>query len=412
MPTHPSDDPPPTVDAQISAADGAQIEASGHHIEHPPGAVRTRTHAGKGATISGSGITIIGATPTPTPTPAPQPSTVSLELAITSDGPRYCAEARFTRPDSSAEVSISAQPLALDLVLLRSCWPDERAYGAYLSQVLFGAPTLRDLLLQALAVAQALRLPLRLVLRIAPVELQALYWETLRHPTTGAPLLTSQQVWCARSLPCSDWTPLERPAPGALRALGLIAAPTDLARYNLAPMDAPAEVALAHQALHGFAPTILAPGAASIHNLGMVLRSGCDILYLIAHGAIIKGIPRLWLEHPDGTSAVVDGTELALRIGELDQRPRLVVLISCHSAGRGSEDVAAALGPRLITAGVAAVLAMQGQISMATASTFTPALFAALRTDGQIDRATTEARAAIRERPDWWMPVLFTRMRR
>jgi hypothetical protein len=131
----------------------------------------------------------------------------------------------------------------------------------------------------------------------------------------------------------------------------------------------------------------------------------------VAHGALVDGAPRLWLEQDDGTAAVIDGAELAQRIGELALRPLLVVLVSCQSAGRGAEDVAAALGPQLVAAGVPAVLAMQGQISMATAATFTPALFDALRTDGRIDRAVTEARAVVRDRPDWWMPVLFTRLR-
>jgi hypothetical protein len=285
-----------------------------------------------------------------------------------------------------------------------------RAYGEHLSQALFTAPGLRDLLLQALAAAQALRAPLRLLLRIDPAapELQALSWETLRHPSSGAPLRTSQQVWCARSMGSSDWTPFDLPAPRMLRALGLVAAPSDLARYRLPPINGPTEVALAHQALRGFDTGILPPGAATISNLGTALRAGNDLLYLLAHGAMVDGSPRLWLERDDVTAAVVDGAELVMRIGELGLRPLLVVLVSCQSAGRGGEDVAAALGPRLIAAGV---LAMQGQISMATAATFTPALFAALRKDGRIDRAVTEARAVARDRPDWWMPVLFTRLR-
>jgi hypothetical protein len=310
-------------------------------------------------------------------------------------------------------VSIPAQPLALDLAALRARWPDVRAYGEDLSAALFAAPGLRDLLLQALVAAQTLRAPLRLLLRIDPAapELQALYWETLRHPVTGAPLLTSQQVWFARYLGSSDWTPVDLPAPTMLRSLGLVAAPSDLAKYRLPPINGPAEVALAHQALRGFDTGILPPGAATISNLGTALRAGCDLLYLVAHGALVDGAPQLWLERDDGTAAVVDGADLVLRIGELALRPLLVVLVSCQSAGRGAEDVAAALGPRLVAAGVPAVLAMQGQISMATAATFTPALFAALRVDGRIDRAVTEARAAVRDRPDWWMPVLFTRLR-
>jgi len=412
QPSRRNDEELPLIDAQIEADDDAQIEDSGHQIERPPGPVRTRTRAGKGAKIIGSGITIIGA-PAQAPAPQPRPDAVSLEIAVSRDGAGYRAEARFGRPDSQADVSVAPQPLALDLAVLRSRWPDVRAYGEDLSAALFGATGLRDGLLQALAAAQALRTPLQLLLRLDPAaaELHGIFWETLRHPVSGAPLLTSQQIWFARSLGSSDWTPVDLPAPTMLRALGLVAAPSDLARYRLPPIDGPTEVALAHQALRGFDTGVLGPGAATISNLGTALRAGCDLLYLVAHGAMVDGVPRLWLEREDGTAAVVDGADLAQRIGELALRPLLVVLVSCQSAGRGVEDVAAALGPCLVAAGVPAVLAMQGQIAMATAATFTPALFAALRKDGRIDRAVTEARAAVRDRHDWWMPVLFTRLR-
>ena len=54
---------------------------------------------------------------------------------------------------------------------------------------------------------------------------------------------------------------------------------------------------------------------------------------------------------------------------------------------------------------------MQGKISMATVRQFMPLFFAELRRDGQIDRAMAAARGRVRDRPDWWMPVLFMRLR-
>ena len=71
----------------------------------------------------------------------------------------------------------------------------------------------------------------------------------------------------------------------------------------------------------------------------------------------------------------------------------------------------AALGPRLAEAGVPAVLAMQGNISVATISRFMPVFFRELQRDGQIDRAMAAARAAVRDRHDWWAPALFMRLR-
>ena len=94
-----------------------------------------------------------------------------------------------------------------------------------------------------------------------------------------------------------------------------------------------------------------------------------------------------------------------------------MVLASCQSAGLGGDarsndaGVLAALGPRLAEAGVPAVLAMQGDISMETVSRFMPTFFHELQRDGQIDRAMAAARGAIRDRHDWWAPALFMRLR-
>src|SRR5207247_4708119 len=94
--------------------------------------------------------------------------------------------------------------------------------------------------------------------------------------------------------------------------------------------------------------------------------------------------------------------------------PALVVLCSCQSAGPGDfgDGSRIALGPRLAASGVPAVLAMQGSISMETAERFFPEFFQALAVDGVVDRAVAVARATVRDRHDWWVPVLFSRLKR
>jgi hypothetical protein len=64
----------------------------------------------------------------------------------------------------------------------------------------------------------------------------------------------------------------------------------------------------------------------------------------------------------------------------------------------------------LAEAGIPAVIAMQGNVLMHTVARFVPTFFRELRKDGQIDRAMTEARFAVREQPDHWAPVLYTRL--
>jgi CHAT domain-containing protein len=126
----------------------------------------------------------------------------------------------------------------------------------------------------------------------------------------------------------------------------------------------------------------------------------------------VDGEPHLWLEDEGGKVDVVAGEELVTRIREMRQRPRLVVLASCQSAGQGDSETRsddrgalAALGPRLAEAGIPAVLAMQGNVTMQTVAEFMPVFFRELQRDGQIDRAVSVARGAVRERPDWWVPV-------
>jgi hypothetical protein len=57
------------------------------------------------------------------------------------------------------------------------------------------------------------------------------------------------------------------------------------------------------------------------------------------------------------------------------------------------------------------VIAMQGNVSIETVGQFMPVLFEELRRDGLVDRAVAAARGHVRQRPDWWMPVLFMRLR-
>ncbi len=59
-----------------------------------------------------------------------------------------------------------------------------------------------------------------------------------------------------------------------------------------------------------------------------------------------------------------------------------------------------------------AVIAMQGNLTTETASVFMPTFFTELRRDGQVDRAMAVARGTVRDRPDWWVPVLYMNLKR
>lgn len=348
-----------------------------------------------------------------------------LELSLRPLGDGACAlDMRFSRPADEADVRPAAalEPVRLDLEALRALALDPAAYGAALTAALFADPDARALYGRACAVAASLDLPLRLRLQVEPGPglPPDIRWETLRDPEDGTPLALAERVLLSRYLAGDDWRPVRRRPRGALRALVAVANPADLADYApggrpLAPIDSDAELERARAALGDIPVTALAAdGEATLERIVAALRDGYDILYLVCHGALAAGAPRLWLEDEHGLAQIVPGAELAARVRELPRPPMLVVLASCQSAGAAAsadEGTLAALGPRLAEAGVPAVLAMQGNVALATMARFAPVFFAELRRDGQVDRAAAAARAAVADRDDWWAPALFMRLR-
>lgn len=344
-----------------------------------------------------------------------------LEISLHQRDPHiYTAEVRFSQPGSDADIRLGQErpvTLQFDFTDLLTKSTDPQAYGAALTKSLFADAELTKLFAQARASAQTAKSPLRVRFVIGPSapELNALYWEALRDPEDEkAPLFTGEQIYFSRYLSSLDWRPVRLRPKGALRALVAIANPSGLDKYSLAAVDVAGELQRARQSL-GEIPITPLPGSEKEHctldSIITHLREGYDILYIVAHGAYVKEEPWLWLEDETGAVARLSGHDLVVRIRELENQPRLIVLASCQSAGQGSGAALQALGPRLTEAGVAAVVAMQGSVSMDTIAKFMPVFFSELQKDGQIDRAMSIARGAARDCPDFWMPVLFMRLK-
>jgi hypothetical protein len=353
---------------------------------------------------------------------------VDLEIGLhRRDGQTWTVELQCNRSDQDVDVRLVRDGPSFDLDQLRRHASDVVAYGRLLTDTLFAVDDVRQQFAMARAAAEAQDLPLRLRLFIGPnaPELHDVRWETLRDPDRDAALLTDEQVRFSRYLSSMDWRPVGVRPRMALRALLVIANPSGLETYRpdgrrLAPVDVAGERQRAAAALDSIGLTELASGgAATLDKLEACLRDGpgYDILYLVCHGFLARGEPQILLETPAGAVARVPGSALAERLHDLRSRPRLVFLASCQSAGDGaglhSDDggALAALGPRLAEAGVPAVVAMQGNISMQTMAELVPVFFRELRSDGQIDRALAVARSAVRDRPDWSVPVLFMRLK-
>ena len=343
-----------------------------------------------------------------------------LELGLHRfEAGQYTVEMRFIMPGSDTDTRLGQGApvhVRLDVETLRELMLEPKEYGTALTKALFEPAELQVAFAEALASAHSQDIPLRLRLLIgasAP-ELHAIRWELLNNPKNNAPLATDEMILFSRYLASSDWRPVKLKGKGDLKALVAIANPSDLGNYKLAAIDEAGELDRAKTGLENI-PVVNLPEGGERSTLNSILQKlqaqPFDILYLVCHGYVANGQPVLCMENEEGKLDRVAGVDFVARIRELQNRPRLVVLISCQSAGKGTGDALTAIGPRLAEAGVPAVLAMQDNLSMATAEDFLPEFFAALQKDGQIDRALSVGRGFVRKNPDYWIPVLFMRLK-
>jgi hypothetical protein len=355
------------------------------------------------------------------------PADADLEIGLRWDRTREAlfANLRFDVPGENTERwEQPDEPIALDLAELRKLDSNEPAYGEALTRMLLRPDDVGRFYQDALTLTESSELTLHLRLHInAPAPFHSVRWESLRDPKSGDRIATRSTVLLSRYLSSPDWRPIPVYARHDLRALAVVAGPSDIGGYaprgsSLAEVKVEEELERASAALATFNTVQkLGRGQATLAAMLAALDKGVDVLYLVCHGAVSEDVPLIYLEGPDGKADIVDGRKLVERLLGLERRPTVVMLCSCQSAAAGdelwSEDEGdlAALGPRLAAAGVSAVVGMQGNVTMETAGTFAPAFFEALAKDGIVDRAMAVARRSIADRSDWWVPVLFSRLR-
>ncbi len=336
-------------------------------------------------------------------------------------GDAFGVELRLHDPDRTTEERVSSSgSIRFSSDQLRLLEADEEAYGQLLAETLFSEPAVRE----KFAIARTLDAALRIKLHIHAdaSALHDLRWEALRDPADGSPLITGDRVLFSRYLSSSSWEPFRPLAKGQLRAAVAVANPTvnvghEPGQWRIAPIDVAGEIHRVKDALGSEIPTTIVPFPTTLDNLTAHMRKAKpDIVCLICHGSRAPTEPVLLMEGDAGEVVPVPAKEFVAQFRMLSPRPRLVVLVSCRSAGGddrlpGSGGALAALGPRLAEAGIPAVVAFQGDVTMKSISQFMPVFFSELREHGQIDRAVARARNAIRNRHDAWMPTLFTRFK-
>lgn len=344
------------------------------------------------------------------------PAAMDLQIELSGAGPEYRVTFEWSPPGSNSLRSVTGRAVINPDVL--KAITSSAAYGIELGTALFSDPKLRDAWVAANSVtqAEAASLRVRLFIDSEAAALHAVRWETLRDPN-GLEQFRGENRWFSRYIASSDDKPAPPRSRDGLKALAVISNPKqlELGRGGLAPIPVADEKQRAREFLSaagGGDPEILASeGKATLSGIMDRLRAGADILYLICHGMVQDGVPRLLLEKEDQNLDFADANVFVQSLRDLAVPPALIVLASCQSAGSGStEDATVALGPLLAAAGVPAVIAMQGKVGMDTVAAFMPKFFAELAEHGQVDRAMAVARGHIARRfGDYWMPVLFMR---
>ena len=351
----------------------------------------------------------------------------SLEVGLRWDRQRRAllANLRFEMAGTQFDKWEQPQePVELDLEKLKHLHADSERYGMALAEMVLRPADIGPFYRSAVEKAQSAEATLHLRLHItAPAQYHAVRWETLRDPHTHARVATQARILMSRYLSSLDWRPVPAREKRNLRALVVIAGPENLEIHKpngrtLAPVDVDRELEQAQAALADFKDVVeLVRDEAGMQQMLTAVEKGIDVLYLVCHGALVGDVPVLYLEGPDRTADRVDGRQLVELMSSLEHRPTVAMLCACQSATRGTETWTgddgelSALGPRLAAAGIASVVGMQGDISMTTAQVFAPAFFSELADHGFVDRAMAAARRRIEARPDWWAPVLYSRLR-
>lgn len=283
--------------------------------------------------------------------------------------------------------------------------------GTQLRDFLF-PPAVWNLYVSSLATVKerhkkGLRIRLHFSLESSP-ELSQVPWEYCEADRTYLALDETTPV--VRYI-ATDRPPAPIAVPETVRILLVIASPSDLA-----PLDVKAEEELVQQAL---AP-LKTMGLVDVKVVHQTTRrklfenfSTFDphILHFIGHGEVNeKGEGALILENAAGKSEAVNAKKMLVLLQ--NSNVKLVILNACETAASDEGKAFMGVAPRLVWAGIPAVIAMQFAIPDDVAVTFIQDLYNALAQGKPLDMAMTAARKGayfVNDEIFWAIPVLFMR---
>jgi len=172
--------------------------------------------------------------------------------------------------DDSEEVgdkrAFGKAPIEIDIHELSQLVGREADYGEALSAQLFASEEIRDFYAMAKGVVEDRGIELHLRLHIdpvAPAAFHVLRWESLRDQIDGSTIALKSNFRFSRFLSGKDWRPIRQPRKHDLRALVVVADPSNLTNCTpggrqLTPVDVPQELERARAALKGIKTTELA----------------------------------------------------------------------------------------------------------------------------------------------------------
>lgn len=287
---------------------------------------------------------------------------------------------------------------------------DTKLFGKHLGQWLF--PYQIRALYSTLQGTLGNSKGIRLRLEIDPAELSSLPWEycyddlrqnfIARNPFTPIVRYIDQ-----------PYTPNSLEAPRPLKILMVLANP-----QNLPALDAQKELTLLQNALKPLGNQVqievlqdLEANARKIQ--GKILDFQPHVLHFVGHGQFKEDKGSIFLVNSQGQAVAWGDEQFADTVR--NSSVKLVILNACETAKRSDQHALVGVAPRLILAGIPAVIAMQFAVPDKVALVVTETLYENLVRGQALDEAITQMRIAVNNMAEdelrwlWAVPVLFMR---
>jgi hypothetical protein len=306
-----------------------------------------------------------------------------------------------------------------------------QALGRQVADALLPRGEVRDLYQRSLGMATASGARLRLRLRVDPPSLAALPWEYAYDESIDDFLVLNPQVAFVRYL-SQPVAPRSVTGVAPLPVLLFVGAPDGDVRLDSVGeiqhlLDALADL-LPHRVtleilfvgaeserqaivslVEGRRGVRLLPEPATLTALRSALRRGVRVVHYTGHGYFDpEQGGALLVQDEEGGTEIVDAHTMARQLR--GSQVALAFLNGCDTAIDGTARALMGLAPRLVAAGLPAVVAMQAEIDDRSAIRFAAEFYRSLADGLPLDAAVGEGRKAISRHPlAWGIPVLFMR---